>query len=96
MDADPNPRQMMVRFSGRVQGVGFRYTVCRLADTSAITGYVRNLSDGDVELVAEGHEAVLSDFLRDIRNSHLRAYIVKDRVSWNRATGKYDQFGVTY
>ncbi len=43
-----------VRYSGRVQGVGFRYTAQHLAAGYAVAGHVRNRSDGDVELVAEG------------------------------------------
>ncbi len=45
-----------VRYSGRVQGVGFRYTAQQLAAGYAVAGFVRNCPDGDVELVAEGEE----------------------------------------
>lgn len=45
-------RRLLVR--GRVQGVGFRYFVLRAAEPLGITGYVRNLRDGSVEIVAEG------------------------------------------
>ncbi len=83
-------------FSGTVQGVGFRYTVCNLASGFAVTGFVCNLWNGEVELVAEGEEAVLSDFLREIRNSQLRRYIANDRVTWESASGEFDRFGVLY
>lgn len=49
-----SPRTVRFLFSGRVQGVGFRYTAQRLAGRFAVTGYVRNLDDGQVELVASG------------------------------------------
>ena len=42
-----------VYFSGQVQGVGFRYTVMRIASTLEVTGHVRNLPDGRVQLIAE-------------------------------------------
>lgn len=87
---------MHVRFTGRVQGVGFRYTVCRIAEHFNVTGFVRNLWDGDVELVAEGLEAVLSDFLHDIRNSELKRYVTQDRMSWETATGEFERFGVSF
>jgi acylphosphatase len=87
---------MHVIFSGRVQGVGFRYTVCRLAAPFSVTGFVRNLWDGDVELVAEGDERELSDFLHTIRTSELRRNIMENRISWKEATGTFEQFGISY
>ena len=55
-----------VIYTGRVQGVGFRYTVQSLARGRPITGYVRNLSDGSVELVAQGDVSAINAFLADI------------------------------
>jgi acylphosphatase len=52
-----------VTYSGRVQGVGFRYTCQRLAEGFAVSGYVRNLPDGKVELLAEGAEDQVRAFL---------------------------------
>jgi acylphosphatase len=52
-----------VTYSGRVQGVGFRYTTRRIAHGYDVTGYVRNLPDGNVELVAEGEAGELERFL---------------------------------
>jgi acylphosphatase len=56
-----------VLFSGRVQGVGFRYTCLSLARGYDVAGTVRNLADGRVELVAEGEPAVLDDFVSAIQ-----------------------------
>jgi acylphosphatase len=89
-------KQLYGLFSGHVQGVGFRFTVCRIAEGFSITGYVRNLGNGDVELVAEGAEPELSEFIYAIRNSQLRRYIVQDRVTWKAATGEFDRFGVSF
>lgn len=50
-------------YSGRVQGVGFRYTAQRLAEGFPVVGFVRNLPDGRVELVAEGEPEVVEAFL---------------------------------
>jgi acylphosphatase len=52
-----------VRYSGRVQGVGFRYTAQRVAQGFPVGGYVRNLPDGAVELVAEGPDEQVQAFL---------------------------------
>lgn len=96
MDNGAMEKRMHVVFCGRVQGVGFRYTVCHLAGAFDVTGYVRNLHDGDVEMVVEGTEQALGDLLRGIRNSQLRGYIASDRVVWESATGEYDSFGISY
>lgn len=53
--------------SGRVQGVGYRYFAMRAADTLGITGFVRNLVDGRVEVVGEGPEEVLAEFEEKLR-----------------------------
>lgn len=55
-----------VYFGGRVQGVGFRMTARRLASGFPLSGFVRNLDDGRVEVVVEGDSVVVADFLRAI------------------------------
>ena len=56
-----------VRYRGRVQGVGFRYTARSIAQLYPVTGYVKNLADGSVELVVEGLAEDVSAVLRAIR-----------------------------
>ena len=56
-----------IRFSGTVQGVGFRYTTQRVADGFAVAGFVRNLADGRVEVVAEGPPGEIRRFVEAIR-----------------------------
>ena len=53
-------------YSGRVQGVGFRYTTARIARRHPVTGYVRNQPDGTVELVADGPSDAIDAFLNEI------------------------------
>jgi acylphosphatase len=55
-----------VYFSGHVQGVGFRYKTLRIAREFEISGYVRNLPDGRVEMIAEGEEAEVSRFVGEV------------------------------
>lgn len=96
MDSGSTTKRMQVIFSGRVQGIGFRYTVCRIAETFAVVGYVRNLSKGDVELVAEGAEQELFDFLNGIRGAPIGRYVTHERLRWTPATGKYENFGISF
>lgn len=55
-----------VRFEGRVQGVGFRYTVMDLSRGFEVCGWVKNLPDGAVEMLASGEKGEVEDFLREI------------------------------
>jgi len=83
-------------FSGHVQGVGFRATAYRLAELNPITGFIRNLPDGRVELLAEGEEEVLSDFLQRVRKSFLGKYIQGAEVSWYESEREYKDFSISY
>jgi acylphosphatase len=67
--------RLRVCYSGQVQGVGFRDTSRRLAQGFAVGGYVRNLPDGRVELVAEGDRAEVDALLESVRqqlHDHIR------------------------
>lgn len=66
---------LQVFFEGRVQGVGFRWTVKRIATGYDVTGWVRNLPDGRVELRVVGEDAEVREFLEAIGQSELRAHI---------------------
>ena len=84
-----------VLYSGRVQGVGFRYTAHRIAQGHAVTGFVRNLADGRVELVAEGSPAELNRLLDEIAAA-MTGYIEGADVQRGSATGKYASFEVAF
>jgi acylphosphatase len=85
-----------VFYSGRVQGVGFRYGAREVACGFEVTGFVRNLHDGRVEMVAEGEEEELKAFLDGIRASHLGSYIRGVDVNWSAATGEFTGFDITF
>ena len=68
-----------VLYAGQVQGVGFRYTTRGLAGGYAVTGFVRNLPDGQVELVAEGEAEELDRFL-DALGKEMAEYIAARQV----------------
>lgn len=64
-----------VLFEGNVQGVGFRWSVKQIAKGFDVTGWVRNLTDGRVELRVSGAEAEVREFIEAIGQSELRAHI---------------------
>ena len=78
---------MHICYSGQVQGVGFRYTVMRAAAGFEVTGTIRNLPDGRVELVVEGSTEELNDFRQAIRDAGLEHFIRDEQVSWSAEQG---------
>jgi acylphosphatase len=89
-------KKMQVFFSGTVQGVGFRFTAERLARRFSVDGFVRNLDDGRVEVVAEGEETALTDFLTAIRESGMKHYIRDVEARWSDAQGALKGFRIAY
>ncbi len=75
-------QQVHVLYSGRVQGVGFRYTVKSLVAGFDVSGTVRNLDDGRVELIAVGERDELDAFLQAIADSGLRRFIRNRELAW--------------
>ena len=74
-----------VTVEGRVQGVGFRHTVKQVASGYDVTGTVRNLPDGRVELVAEGEREELDAFRQGIRDAGLAGFIQQEDAQWQSA-----------
>ncbi|MBI3837438.1 MAG: acylphosphatase [Planctomycetia bacterium] len=82
-----------VYFSGRVQGVGFRYLTRDIAGQFPVHGFVKNLADGRVLLVAEGTCAVLDQFLEAIE-SEMDRFIENKRVSVLQPTDEFSTFEI--
>jgi acylphosphatase len=86
--------RLRVLYSGHVQGVGFRYSVKSLAPGFEITGTIRNLPDGRVELVAEGMKEELKAFQQAIRDSGLGGLITQEQESWSEASNEFRGFAI--
>jgi acylphosphatase len=86
--------RMHIFYSGRVQGVGFRYTVKTVASGFEVVGIVRNLIDGRVELVGEGPREELEAFQKAIREAGLEHLIRNEEVIWSEATSEFRGFEI--
>jgi len=86
--------RMEVFYSGHVQGVGFRYSAKTVAMGFEITGTVRNLSDGRVQLIAEGRRAELESFRTAIREAGLGSLIRDEKVAWTEAQNEFKGFEI--
>jgi acylphosphatase len=82
-----------VFYQGDVQGVGFRYTTLRIARSFQVTGFVRNLADGRVELKCEGRCQELEVFLAELART-MENFISQVEVSIEGVRGGYDRFEI--
>lgn len=89
-----NRKRMHIFYSGNVQGVGFRYEAKSVANGYEVTGVVRNLPDGRVELVAEGTKSELEAFRQGIADSGVAGLIRHEQVSWSEGTGEFRGFEI--
>ncbi len=88
-------KQIHVFYDGRVQGVGFRYSAREVARQLKVGGWVRNLSDGRVEMVAQAQEEVLIELLERI-GRHFREYIRDSEIEWEAASGNFGEFDIRF
>ena len=87
-------KEVLCIFHGNVQGVFFRQFAKEKADLFAVTGYVKNLDDGKVELVAQGDENVVKNFLESISAGPENGEVESMNVSWGKPTEEFTQFDI--
>jgi acylphosphatase len=85
--------RVYVLYSGRVQGIGFRFTAQRHANEAGVRGYVRNLDNGRVELVAEGNKDKVIFFLGRLKST-LAHYIDKAEVNFTPYREEFTGFNI--
>jgi len=88
-------RRQHCYFSGRVQGVGFRYTVKNIAIQHNVSGFVRNMPDGRVELVLEGPEGEVN-LVIDAVSERMTGYIKAVDRQDEPATGEFEHFKIKH
>ncbi len=82
-------------YLGKVQGVGFRFTAEAVARDLGVVGWVRNLRDGKVEVLAEGEETTLKEFLEKV-TQEMAGYIRDVEIYWEQPTGEFNDFGIKF
>ena len=87
-------QRMQIFYIGHVQGVGFRYSTKMLAQGYEVTGVVRNLPDGRVELVAEGTRDELEAFRKGVQESELGSFIRHEEIHWSEAKNEFRGFEI--
>ena len=87
--------QIHVYYSGRVQGVGFRFTAAGIARSHRVHGFVRNLPDGRVELAVEGEENEIRACLEELSRA-MEGYIRDEDVAWTEGSSDFKDFSVRY
>lgn len=85
-----------MKIKGKVQGVFFRASTRETAQKLGIRGWVRNLSDGTVETVAEGDSDALEKFIDWCKKGPESAMVTDVDIDMQTATGKFDNFTIEY
>jgi acylphosphatase len=82
-------------FTGQVQGVGFRFTAFNIANRYQLTGFVRNLPEGSVEMLAQGSAEAVDDCIRDVEEEFSR-YVIETKIEEIPPNPQYKDFKITF
>jgi acylphosphatase len=92
---DISNKRLRAYYSGSVQGIGFRFTAERTASSLGLTGWVKNLRDGRVEILCEGTDSALKEFLKKIEDI-FSGYIRDRDIDWGEAMGEFEIFDIRF
>ena len=92
----PDLQRVNAIVHGRVQGVGFRFFVLRQAVALGLKGWVRNVSGGTVEVLAEGDSASLRELLAELNEGPDAAFVRDVKYHYSPATGEFREFDIRY
>ncbi len=87
-------KRLLALVHGRVQGVGYRMFVQTAAERLGVVGYVRNLPDGTVEVMAQGTSERLETLLEHLRQGPFGATVREVETHWLEPTDEYDRFEI--
>lgn len=88
-------KQAHIIYSGFVQGIGFRFTTQKFAEHLGLKGWVKNLSNGSVEMIVEGEESDIRALIEKI-DAHFKDHIQYKDVGFSSADGKFFDFRIAY
>lgn len=81
---------------GRVQGVGFRFFTSRTAKNLGLKGFVRNLPDGRVKIVAEGSREMLDRLVKQVAEGPITADVEEVKTEWGKETNEFSTFEIRF
>jgi acylphosphatase len=94
MDSTKEKQRVHLKIMGRVQGVSFRWYTRDKAEELGISGWVRNMPDGSVELVAEAGKELLNEFVEWCKSGPSLARVDEVSQRWEEGSGEFDKFSI--
>ena len=89
-------KQLQAMISGRVQMVMYRDFAQRKARKLGLVGTVQNQKDGSVNVIAEGEESVLNEYLKYLNRGSILSKVKNIRIFWSEPTGRFSDFTILY
>jgi len=89
-------RRVKVYYTGYVQGVGFRWYCQKIAKKLGLVGWVKNLSDGNVEILVEGEDSTIKDFLSQLKSGYLGRNISNIEIFEEKYSGEFNDFDIKF
>ena len=86
----------LIKVSGVVQGVGYRYFAIRTARTLGVTGWVRNNDDSSVSVLAEGERGIIEVLVKELKIGPAASNVTDINVTWQAYTGQFTGFDVSW
>lgn len=87
-------QQALINITGKVQGVGYRYSAFHVAQKLGLKGYVRNMSDGSVEALVQGAKLSISQFIEWCKEGPPHAKTDQVLTKWQELVGSYENFEI--
>lgn len=91
-----NMKRIHLIVSGNVQGVFFRHHTNKVANKLGLTGFVRNMPDGNVEVIAEGNENILKELIEFCKKGPIGAHVENVEIIYEEPKNEFNTFSIKY